>query len=378
MIIGLYDADFDISKPIFNIDLMKLSTYYKRRGEIVKLSPLFIPDKYTKFIYGKNIVDGHFHKDLVNFDNVERYGYAFHPNKMIPLPPEIECLPADVSIYNGLDAEIKYGVVNDWFNPQMNGCHVRISADGKTVYPDWGRQINMKRATTLICHDKNIGQIENEVATLKAAADRLRVGNRPLYLKAIYPIQIGSFEEYRRWEQDFQVSVTTKYLYHGAPPMEFIEDLSRPAIRAGKGLKNRFVCRVDERSMTNHFLDDGICKIFIQLIFLRSHKLNFSLVYEDNYFMQQGWGKVIDFLNYYFCNAMPYHYDNPHAMRLPLYRYPQTMINKTVYSSKYTADQYRNIFAFVRENNYELFKLFYECGEVRLEGGELVYDKFRD
>ena len=66
--------------------------------------------------------------------------------------------------------------------------------------------------------------------------------------------------------------------------------------------------------------------------------------------MQQGWGKVIDFLNYYFCNAMPYHYDNPHAMRLPLYRYPQTMINKTVYSSKYTADQYRNIFAFVQEN----------------------------
>ena len=100
MIIGLYDNDFELNRIRFSMDLMKLSTYYKRKGEIVKLSPLFAPEKYTKFIFSKHNPDGNFPINLHKFNNIEYYGNAFHPNKTIVLPHEIETLRPDTSIYN--------------------------------------------------------------------------------------------------------------------------------------------------------------------------------------------------------------------------------------------------------------------------------------
>ena len=37
-----------------------------------------------------------------------------------------------------------------------------------------------------------------------------------------------------------------------------------------------------------------------------------------------------------------------------------------------TKEEAREIFRFVRENNYELFKMFYEFSKSELKGGELV------
>ena len=44
MSVGCYDADMQkyIHVP-FNLELMKLSTYYKKKGEIVSLAPVFKP-----------------------------------------------------------------------------------------------------------------------------------------------------------------------------------------------------------------------------------------------------------------------------------------------------------------------------------------------
>ena len=41
---GLYDADLPYYPiPFYNLELMKLSSYYKRKREIVGLSPNFSP-----------------------------------------------------------------------------------------------------------------------------------------------------------------------------------------------------------------------------------------------------------------------------------------------------------------------------------------------
>ena len=240
------------------------------------------------------------HKDLVNFDNIERYGYAFTQIRWYRFRQKLSACPR-MWVYIGLDGEIKHNVVNDWFNPQMNGCHVPHFCGWQDVYPDWGRQINMKRHN-LICHDKKYRTDRKmKVVTLKAAADRLRVGNRPLYLKDnISDSNWKVLKDYCKWERDFQVSITYEVFISWRAANGVYRRFIAARHQSRQGFKNRFVCRVDERSMTNHFLDDGICKIFIQLIFLRSHKLNFSLIYEDNYFMQQGWGKVIDFFELLF------------------------------------------------------------------------------
>ena len=49
---GLYDGDLQFypQVPFFNLELMKLSTYYKRKRELVTLSTNFKPQMYSHFI----------------------------------------------------------------------------------------------------------------------------------------------------------------------------------------------------------------------------------------------------------------------------------------------------------------------------------------
>ncbi len=69
---GLYDGDLKLypSVPVFNLELMKLSTYYKRKRQIVSFTPRFIPERYSNYLvrqdypspkylpYRKNVVYG--------------------------------------------------------------------------------------------------------------------------------------------------------------------------------------------------------------------------------------------------------------------------------------------------------------------------------
>ena len=55
MSIGIMDADMATYTLVpFNLEAMKLSAYYKKRGEIVILSPSFTPEKNSKFFYPKD------------------------------------------------------------------------------------------------------------------------------------------------------------------------------------------------------------------------------------------------------------------------------------------------------------------------------------
>ena len=91
MSIGLYDADFfTYHQTIFNLEIMKLSTYYKKKREITIMAPSFSPERYTHFFYRKDFNDGVFPKELTQYDNISYGGFAFSNNKYIPLPEEIE------------------------------------------------------------------------------------------------------------------------------------------------------------------------------------------------------------------------------------------------------------------------------------------------
>ena len=79
MIIGLYDADIiKYAHVPFNLELMKLSSYYKGKMEIVSLSPFFSPDMYNKFIYRKDYYDGYFPSELLKSEKIIYGGRAFN------------------------------------------------------------------------------------------------------------------------------------------------------------------------------------------------------------------------------------------------------------------------------------------------------------
>lgn len=107
MSIGIMDADLSTYVLVpFNLEVMKLSAYYKKKREIVVFSPSFTPEKNTKFIYRKDYNDGDFPKNLTKAPNVEYGGLAFSNNVYAPLPREIEIMRPDSSIYEKAEAII--------------------------------------------------------------------------------------------------------------------------------------------------------------------------------------------------------------------------------------------------------------------------------
>lgn len=139
MSIGLWDADkTQYPTAPLNLELMKLSNYYKSKRGIVNLSPLLEPNRYTNFFIRKDYNDGIFIPNLADFTNVEYGGYAFTNGLYVPLNPEIEIQKPDVYIYERLRRKMgpeKYLIAA--FETMMRAQHLRLSLDGKTIWTDF-------------------------------------------------------------------------------------------------------------------------------------------------------------------------------------------------------------------------------------------------
>ena len=138
---GLYDGDLQFypQVPFFNLELMKLSTYYKRRREIVTLSLNFKPNMYSHFIIRQ---DYPFNCTYPTYPNVEYGGRAFSSMKYRPLPLEIETMRPDISLYDKVKVpHLNKTVVKSAVNTMRRAEHIRLSLDEKTIWPDWEKQL---------------------------------------------------------------------------------------------------------------------------------------------------------------------------------------------------------------------------------------------
>ena len=103
---GLYDADLPYyPTPFYNLELMKLSSYYKRKREIVSLSPTFAPNRYTNFIVRQDFYSPQNFPLLTG--NVSYGGRVFDGEIYKPLPYEIEIMRPDKSLYSKVTGETK-------------------------------------------------------------------------------------------------------------------------------------------------------------------------------------------------------------------------------------------------------------------------------
>ena len=94
---GLYDGDwqFYTKVPVFNLELMKYSTYYKRKHEIVSLMPSFEPHLYSNIIVRQDFYNsfGYSYQD-----NIIYGGRAFDGENYKPLPLDIEVMKPDIQL----------------------------------------------------------------------------------------------------------------------------------------------------------------------------------------------------------------------------------------------------------------------------------------
>lgn len=171
MSIGLYDRDF-LANPatcVYNLQLMKLATYYKARNEIVGLiTDLSHANHCEKVYYRHDDINIPAPDDLYKYDNIDIGGYAIY-DKYIPLKPEIEKCEPDYTIYEPFweKASKKYKKERVFHTCQIAGTHVQLSRDGKHLTNE---EINFKvepKPRHIILHDNHIEEIEGYCAKLK-------------------------------------------------------------------------------------------------------------------------------------------------------------------------------------------------------------------
>lgn len=376
MSIGIMDADMSSYTLVpFNLEVMKLSAYYKKKGEIVTLSPSFSPEKNTKFFYRKDYNDGEFPLNLLTSKNVEYGGLAFSNNVYNPLPLEIEKQRPDTEIYAKMESIIKgttSGARNKIFQNMMTAEHCRISLDGKTVWKDYPSQFKyLAGARNLMLHDYDLGAIEGGFETVQEILSKARTDGWATKVGMKFPVQVKDGKELLKWSSLNSNSTFYSLRYIGVMDDDTFNEWVSTC-------RQRAVYSQMEYHVTapwydpNDFIENLLPKIFRQVIISRSYRVFFSLKYDEGFFPDPKWENVIRLFNYY---------HNSYSGE-PLSRYfnmiaDDTMFDfasksqtvpKSYYGEVFNKDQIREIFAFVREFNYPLFKDFYECTAEKLGG----------
>lgn len=381
MSVGIMDADLATYTLVpFNLEAMKLSAYYKKKGEIVVLSPSFTPDKNTKFIYRKDYNDGEFPINLTKAKNVEYGGLAFSNNIYQPLPLEIEKMQPDTSLYERAEPMIMSAAGRERekrkiFQNMMTAEHCRLSLDGKTLWEDYPKQFKfLAGARNLMLHDYDLGAIDGSFEAVRDILARARTDGWATKVGMKFPVQVRDGDVLLKWTSLNSNSTFYSLRFDGVMDDDTFNELIRTC-------RQRAVYSQMEYHVTaswydpNRFVEELLPKIFRQVIISRSYRIFFSLKFDEGFFPDRRWEAVLQLFNYYH-NSYANVVESRYLMKIAddtLFDFANNTSEKPIAyygGAMYTKDQIRQIFAFVRQYHYPLFTDFYECTARKL-GGKL-------
>ena len=364
---GLYDADLPYYPiPFYNLELMKISSYYKHKREIVGLSPNFSPNKYNNFIIRQDFYNPHFQH--YNYMNVSYGGRAFDGETYKPLPLEIEMTRPDISLYSQVKPQHVRKSKIGALNVMKRAEHIRLSLDGKTIWKDFEKQFRYDNdCFGVIFHDYDLNKIKGAYELINNNVNSWikNQGGRRVGMK--FPIQVDNKEDMCKWLSLSPMSTYFSLQHNGLIDNSYILELA--------SVKEKSTA-ISQASM-NLLKDcsiDNIQRILRTIINLRTYYIAFPLIYDEALLIDDNWKRVMMLINSYnehlldavrretFKQTEPYE---------TLYDYCYKKIKKlTVRDEFLTKDFIQSVFQFVRKNNYELFKDFYEY-----RGGEVKNDR---
>lgn len=374
--------DGDISEYLlvpFNLEVMKLSAWYKKNREVVVLSKEFKPQGFSKFIYRKDYIDSIYPSDLFFYDNIEYGGLAFSNNNYIPLPLEIERMHADTSIYEKLREDI-VGVSNknkQIFDNLMKAEHCRLSLDGKNVWDDYLSQFSYLRdCRHIIFHDQDLGKVKGALSEVKSILARARTDGWATRIGMKFPATISTGEELLGWSSLKTNSFFYSLKYNGFIDWDTFFQWIGICKEHSVYKQMEYNCGTSLAPYDqNQFLNEILPQIFRQIIFSRSCRVFFSLTYDDGYFKEPMWENVIKLMNLYH-NSYASQGIVKYLKMLPtdtMFDFAKHTddLTKRMYSNKekcMTKDQVREVFAFLRDIKSPLFLDFYNCNLNSLGG----------
>lgn len=368
MSVGLYDVDFfKYHQVMFNLEIMKMATYFKGKREITMLSPTYSPERYTHFYLRKDFYDGTFPVGLNRHDNLYYGGLAFSNNVYVPLLEEIEVCQPDTFIYDKYKHLFLEGAKGhkDAYTSLSNNIHLRLSLDGKIIWDKFEKQIPNKKANILFLHDVDLGNIDGApeaINYLLTKYSKEKDGRANLGVK--FPISINGVDDFNFWNQfTFNGNFFSLKIKQSLEDEEFADIINS----SSKAKAKKIIYTIaDASSSKNDFIFNILPKIFKQTIFCcRQHK-KILLNIEDDFMIEEEWREVVTLLNLYMSAAESYGDSVP-----ALYVFCKNLRSREgqYKNGVMSKEDARRIFLFVMEKQPELFKLFYECNQVNLING---------
>lgn len=366
---GLYDADLAYYPvPFYNLELMKLSSYYKRKREIVGFAPNYSPYLYTHFIVRQDFYNPN--SQLPTSNNVEYGGRAFDGDSYKPLPLEIERMKPDISLYERVNPKLARGYDKSVLSTMRRAEHIRLSLDGKTIWKDFERQFrHADDAYGVIFHDYNLNDVEGARALIESNITDWIPHSLGRKVGMKYPVCVDNKEDLLAWLRLQPMGTFYSLTHKGLIDESYIPELVEV-------FQDSFAIRQTSVDITDCFTNEelingGIQRIFRNIINLRSHCLYFPLIYNENNLIDNDWKLVMKLIlrynNHLVTNGDPEFFRRVEPFET-LYSYCYAAIKQYhIKEPLLTKESIQYIFNFVRENNYDLFTDFYNYrgGEVR-------------
>lgn len=368
MSVGLYDVDFfKYHQVIFNLEIMKMATYFKGKREITMLSPTYSPERYTHFYLRKDFYDGTFPVGLNKYPNLYSGGLAFTGGRYLPLAEEIESCQPDTFVYDKYRHLFLEGAKGhkDAYTSLSNNIHLRLSLDGETIWDKFEKQIPNKKANILFLHDVDLGKIDGVPEVINYLLTKYsKEKNGKAILGVKFPISINGIDDFNFWNQfTFNENFFSLKITQPLEDEEFADIINS----SSKAKAKKIIYTIaNVSSSKNDFIFNILPKIFKQTIFCcRQHK-KILLNIEDDFMIEEGWREVITLFNLYMSAAQSYGDSVP-----ALYVFCKNLRSREgqYKNGVMSKEDARRIFLFVMEKQPELFKLFYECNQVNLING---------
>lgn len=380
MSIGLYDGDLQkyFHCP-FNLELMKIAAYYKNKNQIVSLSPTFAPERYSQFFYRKDYYDGAFPEKLMTSKNVEYGGLAFTQGIYAPMDLAIETTPPDRSIYEKvLKTYFDFKgqeVLRKSYVALTNSQHLRLSLDGKTVWPEFEKQLkDIDSTSAFFFHDTDLGKIENSYEVIQDILKLRKDTILPQRVGMKFNTTINTDDDLIKWSSLYNLNNFFALEFQGVIGDEALSEVvdNIPNSRS-KQIEYNITKNL---SSQNDFFLNRLPKIYHQLLFCRDNRRFFSLKYDDNFFVDKRWERVIDLLNCYIRSAARSNLQNwtKYNSEDSLFKFCSSFDDHKYLKENFTKEEAKELFIFVANNNYDLFKEFYETRQIKLKGGSFQYD----
>lgn len=363
MSVGLFDADlYQHGAMPFNIDLMKLSTYYKKQRQIVSMSQFYHPDKYTHYIVRKDINDGNFRDLDFTKQNVSYGGLAFSNGIYYPLDESIEKLPPDPEIYSKMELYFGRGLDKSLFQICNNSMHIRLAPDGKNISENCFSWANQPTSFyNIFVHDLGFEKFSGVRQLIEDTFP-----SKNIYVQNKFPITTKSDEEFLDWYNWSKLGQINTFKQIGLLDDSCIEVIGESV----KKRAGRIEYLVDiPNEATPNLVDETLSTLLRQSAYLRSKRRKISLKSAENYFFDGKTKRFLELVDIYEKNY-PESADNNTLFDFIKYLKWREKKGKTSFG--FTVVELRKIMTHLKENYPQTFELCYILDEPIMKGGKLI------